>query len=115
MAPGTYIITQEGNTLVAESIADFQGQEFRQNNTYQLDGSESKNEGFQGMELISIANWKDDGQSVEIKTTIEMMDGGELTITQIYSMDGGNLVVENAMEGGPMGGGSPERWVYDKE
>ena len=115
MAPGTLIISQDRNTLTSESIADFQGQEFRQKNTYKLDGSESKNEGWQGMELVSIANWIEDGKSVEIKTTVEMMDGGELTITQTFGMDGENLVVENALAGGPMGGGDPERWVYDKD
>lgn len=115
MAPGTLIIEHEGNTLISESIADFQGQEFRRKNSYALDGSESKNEGFQGMELISIANWDDAGKCVIIKTNFEMQDGGELTITQTYGMDEGSLSVQSEVEGGPMGGGEPEKWVFDKQ
>ena len=115
MAPGTYIITQEGNRMESETIADFQGQEFRQKNNYTLDGSESKNEGFQGMEQVSIANWTGDGNFLQIKTSIEMMDGGELVITRTFGMDGENLVVENSMQGGPMGGSNAETWVYDRE
>lgn len=115
MAPGTLIVEHEGNTLTAESIADFQGQEFRQKNSYTLDGSESKNEGWQGMELISIATWDDEGKSVIIKTNFEMQNGGELTITQIFGMDGGSLWVRNEVEGAPVGGGEPEKWVFDKQ
>lgn len=114
-APHTVTITQDKNSLTSESVSEFQGNEFTRKNSYTLDGEKSINEGWQGSELVSIASWAKDKKSLSIVTTVEMMDGGELTITATYSMDGKTkMKIENKVEGGPMGG-STETWVYDKQ
>jgi hypothetical protein len=114
-APKSLTITQESNLMTVERVSEFQGNEFTSKSAYTLDGKESKNEGFQGMENVSVAKWSDDGQSLTIVTTIETQNGGEMHIKGTYSMEDGNLVVVNGMEGGPMGERDPEKWVFDKE
>ena len=112
-APLEITITQEGNKMTAMRVNEFQGERRERTSAYNLDGTDSKNEGFQGSEIISVATWND--EALKIVTEIEMRDGGELTITAVYSMKGEKLVINNAMEGGPMGGGDPETWIYDKQ
>ena len=111
-APKQVVITQEKNLLTYETTSDFQGQEFTRTSKYTLDGEESKNEGFQGRELISVADWED--ESIKVVTNFEMQDGGSLKITVTYSMKGDQLVIVNEVTGGPMGD-SKETWVYDKQ
>ena len=113
-APKSLTINQESNLLTVERVSDFQGQEFTSKSAYTLDGKESKNQGFQGRENVSVAQWGDDGQSLTIVTTIETQNG-EMHIKGVYSVDQGNLVIVNGMEGGPMGDREPEKWVFDKE
>lgn len=114
-APLRITIVQEENSMSIERVSEFQGEEFTRQSAYTLDGKESKNEGFQGAEIISVASWEKDGKTLNLETTLEMMDGGELLIKARYKLDGDNLVIENAMEGGPMGDGPPETWVYDRQ
>ena len=113
-APLEITIEQEGNKMTTTRVTEFQGNTNERTSAYNLDGTDSKNEGFQGSEIISIATWDEEGKSLKIVTKIEMRDGGELTITGVYSMKGEKLVINNAMEGGPMES-DPETWVYDKQ
>jgi len=112
-APLEITIEQEGDMMTTTRVNEFQGERRERTSSYKLDGSDSKNEGFQGSEIISIATWNE--KALKIITEIEMQDGGELTITAVYSLKGEQLVINNAMEGGPMGGGDPETWVFDKQ
>jgi hypothetical protein len=112
-APLEISIEQEGNKMTTTRVNEFQGERRERTSAYMLDGTDSKNEGFQGSEIISVATWTE--KELKIVTEIEMQNGGELTITAVYSMKGEKLVISNAMEGGPMGGGDPETWVYDKQ
>ena len=113
-APHTFTITQDKKSLTSESVSEFQGSEYTMKNSYTLDGEESINEGWQGSDVVSIASWAKDKKSLNIVTTIEMMDGGELTINSTYSLDGKKMSIKQEVEGGPMGGSS-ETWVYDKQ
>ena len=113
-APSEITIEQDANKMTTTRVNEFQGNIRERTTSYTLDGKESKNEGFQGSEIITIAAWEEDGKSLKMVTDIEMQDGGEFTITAIYSMDGANLVINNAMEGSPRES-SPETWVFDKQ
>jgi hypothetical protein len=113
-APSEITIEQEANKMTTTRVNEFQGNVRERTTSYSLDGKESKNEGFQGSEIITIAAWEEDGQSLKMVTSFEMRDGGEMTITAIYKLDGGNLVINNSMEGGPRES-SPETWVFDKQ
>jgi hypothetical protein len=113
-APTSIAIEQEANKMTSTRVNNFQGEEMVSTSVYSLDGKESKNEGFQGSENISIAAWEVNGTSLKVVTSIEMMDGSELKIIAIYTLDGNKLVINNSMEGGPMES-DPEIWVYDKQ
>jgi hypothetical protein len=113
-APSEITIAQEGNQMTTTRVNEFQGNVMERTSSYMLDGTDSKNEGFQDSEIITVASWQEDGNSLKMVTSFEMQNGGELTITAIYKMDGANLVINNAMEGGP-GQGEPETWIFDKQ
>jgi hypothetical protein len=99
MAPGQIIITQKENSLTSVRISNFQGEEFTQKATYTFDGKENKNPGFMDSELTSQASWASDGTTLEIKTTVPMQDGGNMTINETYRIDYGNLTIANQFEG----------------
>ena len=111
-APQQVTITQDKKLLTYETVSNFQGQEYKRTSKYSLDGEESKNEGFQGRETISVAAW--DGKTLKVATTFEMQDGGTLTVTASFSLKGDNLTIVSEVKGGPMGDSS-ETWVYDKQ
>jgi len=84
--------------------------------TYKLDGSESKNPGRGGADVVSKAMW--DGAKLTITTQQPGRDGGP-GVTQKVSvaMNAGMMEVETATEGGgapPGGGGAPPKQVYKK-
>ena len=113
-APIEITIEQEDNKMTTTRVNEFQGNVRERTTSYTLDGEESKNEGFQGSEIITIAAWAEDGKSLKMITSFEMRDGGEMTITAIYTMDGDNLVINNSMEGGQRES-DPETWVFNKQ
>ena len=113
MSPGQITINQKGNSLTSVRVSNFEGEEFTQTATYTLDGKDSKNTGFQDTEIISQASWASDGTTLQIKTTVPLPDGGNMTINETYKMDGSNLTIENQFEG-PWGESS-ETWVYVKQ
>jgi hypothetical protein len=69
--------------------------------SYKLDGSESKNPGRGGAEMVSTAKW--DGDKLVITTKTDQGDQ-----TQTWSMEGGNLVIERT------GGRGPSKTTYKK-
>ncbi len=111
-APQQVTISQDKKLMSYETVSSFQGEEYKRTSKYNLDGSESKNEGFQGRETISIATW--DGKTLKIATTFEMQDGGTLTVTASFSMKEDQLSIVSEVKGGPMGDSS-ETWIYDKQ
>lgn len=113
-SPKQITIVQDGNKMTTERVSEWQGEEFTFESSYTLDGNESLNEGFQGAEIVSIAEWAKDGKSLSIRTTFEMRDGGEMEIHATYKKNGKLMLIENKVSGGP-GDGSSEIWVYDKQ
>jgi len=114
-APKQVTITMDKKLMTYETVSEFQGEEYKRTSKYTLDGEESKNEGFQGRETISIATWdKDNKKTLNIATTFDMQDGGTITVTASFSVDGDQLSIVSEVKGGPMGD-SKETWVYDKQ
>jgi hypothetical protein len=113
-APVRITLTQEANSMTMERVSVRQGSEVTRTSKYTLDGKESVNEGFQGSQSVSIAQWADDDKSLSIITTQPGRDGGEMKIYSSYRMDGKALVVENRTEGGQRES-APETWVFDKQ
>ena len=113
-APVQLNISHDGNSIAIERVSNFQGQEYRQTSKYSLDGEESVNEGFQGEDIISVANWSEGGKGFSIETEFETQDGGTMTIISTYEMKDKQVHIEFVVKGGPMGE-STENWVYTKE
>lgn len=113
-APLQLTIVQDGNTMTSERVSEWQGEKFTFSSSYTLDGKESLNEGFQGAEIVSIAEWAKKDKSLSIATTFEGMNGEEIHVLATYKKDGKQLIIDNKVTGGP-GDGSSETWVYDKQ
>jgi hypothetical protein len=102
-------ITQDATTLTVTRTT----QAGEQKATYKLDGSESKNMGGRGgqTEIVSKAMW--DGNRVTIATSQPGRDGGPgLTRNTVLSVVGGQLEVENTVEGGQ--GPPAAKQIYKK-
>jgi hypothetical protein len=94
-APKEIVVEQKGNDLKIEKHSSFQDQDFTTTDKLTLDGKECINTGFQDTQKKSTAVWSDDKTSLKISSKLTMGDGGEMTIIEVYKMDGGNLVIES--------------------
>lgn len=112
MAPATVSIVQKGNDFSIEKISDFGGQEFTLSEKYTLDGKECVNAGWQDMQRKSTAVWSADKKSLKITSKLSIGDGGDMTIIEVYKMDGANMVIESSSSSSF--GDMAETMAYDK-
>ena len=112
LAPLEIIIVHNGNDLSVEKHSDFQGQAVTTNDKLTLDGKECINPGFMDSQKKSVVNWSDDKQSLKIVSTIPL-DDGDMTITEVYKIDGDNLVIASSASSSY--GELSETMVYDKQ
>jgi hypothetical protein len=112
MAPKEINIVQKGNDLSVEKHSEWQGQEFTTNDKFTLDGKECTNAGFMDTEKKSTITWSDDKKTMKISSKIPMQDE-TMTITEVYKMDGGNMVIESSASSSY--GDMSETQVYDKK
>jgi hypothetical protein len=96
MAPKEITIKQDGNDLNVEKHLNFQDQEYITKDKITLDGKECVNPGWQETQKKSTAVWSDDKKSLKIISKFPMNDGGEVIITEVYKMDGTNMVIESS-------------------
>jgi hypothetical protein len=113
MAPKEIILVQKGNDLSVERHLEWQGQEFTTNDKFTLDGKECVNPGMMDTQKKSTAVWDADKKSLKIISKIPMQDGGEISITEVYKMEGGNMVID--MSSTSSWGDMAETQVYDKK
>jgi hypothetical protein len=113
IAPKEIIIAQKGNDMSVERHGEWQGQEYTTNDKFTLDGKESVNAGMMDTQKKSTSVWAADKKSLKITSKIPMQDGGEISITEVYKMDGGNMVIE--MNSTSSWGDMSENQVYDKK
>jgi hypothetical protein len=113
MAPKEIIVVQKGNDLSVERHSEWQGQEFTINDKFTLDGKECINAGFMDTQKKSTATWSADKKSLTIKSKIPMQDGGDFSVTEVYKMDGGSMVIESSASSSF--GDMSETQVYDKK
>ena len=112
MAPKEIIVAQKGNDLSVERHSEWQGQEFTINDKFTLDGKECINDGMIDTKKKSTAVWDASKKSLKISTKIPMQDGGDFSMTEVYKMDGTNMVIE--MSASSSFGDMAETQVYDK-
>lgn len=111
MAPAEIVVAQKGNDLSVEKHSSFNGQDFTTNDKFTLDGKECVNAGWRDSQKKSTAVWTDKN-TLKITTKVPMRDSGEMTITEVYKMDGGNMVIETSASSSY--GDFSEKMVYDK-
>jgi hypothetical protein len=112
-APKEIKITQAGNDFTVEKHSSFQDQEFVTTDKLTLDGKECINTGFQDTQKKSTAIWSDDKTSLKIISKMSIGDGGDMTTTEVYKMDGSNIVLESLASSSF--GDLNETIVYDKK
>jgi hypothetical protein len=113
MAPGEMIIEQKGNDLNIEKHSTFQGEAFTTIDKLTLDGKECLNQGMMDIEKKSTALWSDDKSSVKVSSKLNIGDGGEMTITELYKMVGSSLILESASSSSF--GDMNEKMVFSKK
>ncbi|MBA4410376.1 MAG: hypothetical protein Q8S54_08785 [Bacteroidota bacterium] len=113
MAPKDIIVVLAGNDFDVEKHSSFQGNDFTIKDKFTLDGKECINPGWQDTEKKSTAVWADDKLSLKITSKFPMGDSGEMTIIEVYKMDGSNLVVETSASSSF--GDVAETIVFDKQ
>ncbi|HER08828.1 MAG TPA: hypothetical protein ENO20_07965 [Bacteroides sp.] len=113
MAPDALVMKQDKKTLSIERHSSFQGESFSFTDNFTLDGKECENRGWMDSVKKSTAVWDKGKKSLTITSKIPMQDGGDMTITEILSMDGDNLVVESTASSSF--GEMTEKFVFDKE
>lgn len=113
MAPKEIIVVQKGNDMSVERHSEWQGQEFTINDKFTLDGKECINAGFMDTQKKSTAAWSADKKSLTIKSKIPMQDGGDFSVTEVYKMDNGSMVIESSASSSF--GDMAETQVYDKK
>lgn len=111
MAPKKIIIVQKGNDISIEKHSEFQDQEFTSTDKLTLDGKECVNTGFMDTQKKSTAVWSDDKKSLKVVGKMDMQ-GEEMTITEVFKIDGGNLVIEASSTSSF--GDMSETQVYEK-
>jgi hypothetical protein len=112
MAPKEIIVAQKDNDFNVEKHSSFQDQEFTINDKFTLDGKECINPGWQDTQKKSTAVWSEDKMSLKITTKMSMGDGGEMTIVEVYKIDGNNMIIESSSSSSF--GEMAETMVYDK-
>lgn len=112
LGPKEVIITQAGNDLTVEKHSSFQDQDFVTTDKLTLDGKECINTGFQDTQKKSTCTWSDDKASLKIISKMSIGDGGDMTIIEVYKMDGSNMVIESSASSSY--GDLNETIVYDK-
>ena len=113
MAPKESIIAQKDNDFNIEKHSSFQNQDFTINDKFTLDGKECVNPGWQGSQKKSTVAWSDDKTSLKITSKLPIGDSGEMTIVEVYKMDGNSLVVETSASSSY--GDVAETQVFDKQ
>ena len=113
MAPKEIIILQDGNNLNVEKHSRFQDQDFITKDKFTLDGKECINPGWQETQKKSTAVWSDDKKSLKVVSVQSIGDGGDMTHTEVFKIDGSNLVVESTASSSY--GELVETFVYDKQ
>jgi hypothetical protein len=111
-APKEVIITQAGNDLTVEKHSSFQDQDFVTTDKLTLDGKECVNTGFQDTQKKSTCAWSQDKASLKILSKMSIGDG-DMTITEVYKMDGGNMIIESSASSSF--GDMNETMVFDKQ
>lgn len=112
LAPKSMTLVQTKKTFDQTSVSEWDGMEIETKNHYTLDGEISENPGFEDSVTKSTAAFDKKAGTLKIVTDGEVQGMG-YTLTQVYSMADGQLVVES--EAASDMGEMVETFVFDKK
>jgi hypothetical protein len=112
LAPKAMTLVHTKKTFDQTSISEWDGTEVETKNHYTLDGEVSENPGFEGSVTKSTAVFDKKAGTLKIVTDGEVQ-GMSYTLTQVYAMVEGQLVVES--EAASDMGEMVETFVFDKK
>jgi hypothetical protein len=113
LGPKEIIIDQKGNDLNIEKHSSMMDQEFTTKDKLTLDGKECINAGFQDSKKKTTCAWSEDKKSLKSVSVQSIGDGGDMTHTEIFKIDGGSLIIESTASSSY--GELVETLVYDKQ
>jgi len=99
-------------TFDQTNVSEWDGQEYESKSHYTLDGEVCENPGWEGSVTKSTAAFDKKAKTLKIVTDGEVQ-GMEYTLTQVYSMKDGNLIVES--EAASDMGEMVETFVFEKK
>ena len=111
MAPLEITVVHKGNDFAIEKHSDFQGETFTTTEKYTLDGKECVNPAMMDMQRKSTVALSADKKSFTITSKLDA-NGEEISIKEIYRMEGGSLIIESSSNSSF--GDFSEKMVYDK-
>jgi len=112
LAPKAMTLEHTKKTFDMTSTSEWDGQEVEAKNHFTLDGEVCENPGFEGAVTKSTAVFDKKAKNLTIITDGEVQGMG-YTLTQVYSMNEGNLIVES--EAASDMGEMVETFVFDKK
>ncbi|MDB5230284.1 MAG: hypothetical protein JWN76_1089 [Chitinophagaceae bacterium] len=110
----TIAANEKSMTIVRVAISR-DGQEFTSNETLTFDGKETESTAFGNSKKKSVANWSDDGQTLNVSSTIVFDIGGSsmtATVKEAWKLNGESLSIDS--EGSSPNGNTSAKAVYDK-
>ena len=112
LAPLEIIVVQKGNNFTVEKHSNFQGEAFTTTDKLTLDGKECVNTAWQDSQKKSTVTISDDKKSIKVTSKLNIGDAGDVTIIEIYKMNGSSMVIESTASSSY--GDLTETMVYDK-
>lgn len=112
LAPSTMMITQKKKTFEVEKTNNFEGQEVVSKDLYTLDGEACENPGWLEGVKTSNATWDKKAGILNVTSKMEVQ-GMNVQIDEVYSMDGDKLVMKSVAITDM--GDLEEKFVFDKE
>jgi hypothetical protein len=112
LAPKSMTLEHTKKTLDVTNVSEWDGQEVESKAHYTLNGEICENPGFMDSVTKSTANFDKKAKTITIVTDGEAQ-GYQYTLTQVFSMKDGQMVVE--LEAASDMGEMFETFVFDKE
>jgi len=112
LGPKQIVMVQKGNDLSVEKLTTLQSEDYTTNDNLTLDGKESVNTFWQDTQKKSTVAWSDDKKSLKITSKLTT-DNGDVTIMEVYRMDGKNMILESSISSA--NGDMSEMMCYDKQ
>lgn len=113
LAPRQLNIVQKELSMSMERFTEMMGQSLNYTDHYALDGTQNLHEGLDGVQRKSVVTWNENRTELQIVTIVPTNEFGEVTITELLSMEGNSMTVKS--HAATAMGDLFEIFVFDRE